>query len=193
MSLWFLLVYLALWIVVIVMGVVVVGLVRELSDLRRLAVGGRLPQRLAIGARAPRISGPDVRSHAIVDSAQLSGRELVVLFLSPDCRVCRRLADGVRSLPVEPGQARIAVCRGTVAGAAPFIQTLAPDVSILLDEDGSTQATYGVSGTPVAFVLDGEGRVQGSSSPHHAGELQELIVASRRAGAEAASPVPTGA
>jgi peroxiredoxin len=184
--------FIALWVVVVLQGLVVVGLVRELSDLRRLAMAGKLPQRIRIGAQAPRIQGVYSRANVSVDSTDLLGWELVVLFLSADCRICRRLADGVRTLGPGPRQRFIAICRSR-ADAQPFVDALATDVPVLLDEDGSLHTAFGVTGSPVAFVLDGEGRVRGSGSPQHAGELEELIVVSRQAAGDESTMVTTTA
>jgi hypothetical protein len=175
----FLSTYVALWGLVLFQTLIIVGLLRELQEIRRLAEDGRLPQRLPLGARGPRLRGSDLRTGTTFDTALLSGRERLVLFLSPGCRVCWRLADGTRKLPPEPSLSRIAVCRGSAEECAGFADTLAGDVPVLLDPNGALSAGYGVRSTPVAFVLDHEGRVRSSGSPRHAGELAELIQQAR--------------
>jgi hypothetical protein len=175
----FLSTYVALWGLVLFQTLIIVGLLRELAEIRRLAEDGRLPQRLPLGARAPSLRGSDLRTGTTFDTALLSGRELVVLFLSPGCRICWRLADGTRKLPAEPSLSRIAVCHGSDGECASFVDTLAGDVPVLLDSSGSMSARYGVRSTPVAFVLDREGRIRSSGSPRHGGELAELIQQAR--------------
>jgi hypothetical protein len=175
----FLSTYVALWGLVLFQTLIIIGLLRELAEIRRLAEDGRLPQRLPLGARAPSLRGSDLRTGTTFDTALLSGRELVVLFLSPGCRICWRLADGTRKLPAEPSLSRLAVCHGSAGECASFVETLAGDVPVLLDPSGAMSARYGVRSTPVAFVLDREGRVRSSGSPRHAGELAELIQQAR--------------
>ena len=175
----FLSTYVVLWGLVLFQTLIIVGLLRELQEIRRLAEDGRLPQRLPLGARGPRLRGSDLRTGTTFDTALLSGRELVVLFLSPGCRICWRLADGTKKLQAEPSLICIAVCRGSAEECAGFGDVLAGDVPLLLDPAGAMSAGYGVRSTPVAFVLDPAGRVRASGSPRHAGELAELIQQAR--------------
>lgn len=179
MSYSFLSTYLALWALVLFEALILLGLLRELTEIRRLAEDGRLPQRLPLGARGPRLKGSDLRSGAAIDTSLFAGRELMLLFLSPGCRMCWRLADGTRKLAAEPSLSRIAVCRGGAAECAGFADALAADVPLLLDAAGGLSQGYGVRTAPVAFVLDEEGRVRASGSPRHAGELAELLRSAR--------------
>lgn len=185
--------YLVLWLLVLFQGFVIVGLLRELGEIRRLAEDGRLPQRLPLGARGPRLRGKDLRTGASIDTTLLAGRELVLLFLSPGCRICWRLADGTRKLQAAPSQSRLAVCHGDEKDAAAFLEVLAADIPLLLDRAGTLSGAYGVRSTPVAFVLDAEGRVRGSGSPRHAGELEELIARARESVIPQEEPAGAGA
>lgn len=190
MSLAFLPSYLALWALVLFQGLVIVGLVRSLADVRDVAEGGRFPQRLPFGSRAPGLSGVDLRAGTDFDGSTLAHREVVILFLSAGCRVCQRLADGTRTLPAELPQARVAVCHGGASEAAPFVKALAADIPVLADPGGALHASFGVRATPVAFVVDAEGRVRGSGSPRNAAELGELIASARRSHLSDDQPVP---
>ena len=177
----FLSTYLALWALVLFQLLILLGLLRQLTEIRRLAEDGRLPQRLPLGARGPRLKGSDLRTGATIDTSLFAGRELMLLFLSPGCRMCWRLADGTRKLAAEPSLTRMAVCRGGAAECAGFARALAADVPLLLDATGGMCQGYGVRSTPVAFVLDQEGRVRASGSPRHAGELADLVESAREA------------
>jgi hypothetical protein len=179
MSFTFLSTYLALWGLVLFQSLIILGLLRELTEIRRLAEDGRLPQRLPVGAHGPRLKGSDLRTGAAIDSSLFAGRELMLLFLSPGCRMCWRLADGTRKPAAEPALSRIAVCQGSAAECAGFADVLASDVPLLLDATGGSSRSYGVRSTPVAFVLDPDGRVRASGSPRHAGELAELLERAR--------------
>jgi hypothetical protein len=178
MSFTFLSTYVGLWALVLFQTLIILGLLRELAEIRRLAEDGRLPQRLPLGARGPRLKGSDLRSGAAIDTSLFAGRELVLLFLSPGCRLCWRLADGARRLPAEPSLSRIAVCQGSAAECGGFVDALG-DIPLLLDANGAMSRSYGVRSTPVAFALDREGRVRASGSPRHGGELAELVAGAR--------------
>ena len=66
----------------------------------------------------------NVRTGATIDTSLFAGRELMLLFLSPGCRMCWRLADGTRKLAAEPSLTRMAVCRGGAAECAGFARAL---------------------------------------------------------------------
>jgi len=181
---------LVLWVIVLFQGFVILGLLRTLRDLQVAVRSGRLPQRLPVGAEAPRFSGTDLRTGAVIDSAALVGRELVVLFLSDGCSFCRRLADGTRQVQVEPGQTRIAVCQGGPREASAFVDLLAIDVAVLPDPDETLFSSFAISSTPSAVVVDRDGRISGSGGPRHSGELATLVSTARDSAAGADQPQP---
>jgi hypothetical protein len=182
--------FLVLWAIVLFQGLVILGLVRALRDLQSAIEGGRLPLRLPVGAQSPHLTGTDLRTGAEIDSFDLTGRELVVLFLSSGCPSCRRLADGTRQVPVEPGQARIAVCQGGEREASPFVDLLASDIAVLADSDGAVFSSFSISSAPTAVVVDQLGRVSASGGPRHSGELAALISAAHGPVAGDGRPLP---
>ena len=182
--------FVLLWVVVLFEGLVILGLLRTLRELQVAVESGRIPQRLPVGAQAPRFAGTDVRTGAEVDSSRLIGRELVILFLSDGCLFCRRLADGTRQVPAEPGQIRIAVCQGGAREADAFAGLLASDIAVLADPDGTVLSSFSISGTPAAVVVDETGRVSGSGGPRHSGELAALISTARESMAGGDQPLP---
>lgn len=182
-----------LWAIVLFEGLIILGLLRTVRDLQVAVESGRLPQRLPVGVHSPRFRGTDLRTGAEVDSSQLIASELVVLFLSEACTFCRRLADGTRQVPVEPGQARIAVCQGGAHEARTFMDLLPSDVVVLPDPDGAVFASFGISSTPSAVVIGETGVVIGSGGPHHSGELAALISTARQSVAGGDHPLPATA
>jgi peroxiredoxin len=180
----------ALWIIVLLQGLIVLGLVRTLGEIRSAAENGRLPQRLPVGARAPRLQGVDVRTELEVDTADLAGRAQVILFLSHNCPYCWRLADGTNNVPAEPLQSRIAVCYANVAKTREFASVLAADVALLADPDGSMFASFGISSTPSTIMVDDLGIVRGSGGPRHSGELADLISSVREPAGGSDRPIP---
>jgi len=190
MTIPFLPVLLVLGAVVLFEGLVILGLVRTLRDVQVAIASGRLPQRLPVGVTSPRFRARDVRTGSEVDSADLIGRELVVLFLSPGCPDCRRLADGTRQVPAEPGQTRIAVCHGGPREAGAFADALASDVAVFADAEGTVFSAFGIASTPSAVVVDGTGRVGASGGPRHSGELASLVSTARNAAVGLDHPLP---
>jgi hypothetical protein len=182
--------FLVLWAIVLFEGLVILGLIRTLRELQVAVEGGRLPQRLPVGAYAPHFAGTNLRTGAEIDSSELIGREVVILFLSDGCAFCRRLADGTRQVPVEPGQTRIAVCYSGPREASAFVELLASDIAVLADSDGAVLSSFSISGTPAAVVVDETGRVSGSGGPRHSGELAALISTARDSVAGGDRPLP---
>ncbi len=182
--------FLLLWAVVLFEGLIILGLLRTLRELQVAVEGGRIPQRLPVGSHAPHFAGADLRTGAGIDSSDLAGRELVILFLSDACPFCRRLADGTRQVPVEPGQTRVAVCHGGTREARAFADLLATDIAVLADPDGTVLSSFSISATPAVVVVDETGRVSGSGGPHHSGELATLIATARDSVAGGDRPLP---
>lgn len=182
--------FVLLWAIVLFEGLVIIGLVRTLRELQVAVESGRLPRRLPVGAHAPQLIGTDLRTGAAIDSSELIGRELVILFLSDGCPFCRRLADGTRQVPVEPGQTRIAVCHSGPREASAFVELLAGDFAVLADPDGEVLSSFSITGTPAAVVVDETGRVSGSGGPRHSGELAALVSTARDSVVGGDQPLP---
>jgi peroxiredoxin len=183
-------VLLALWAVVLFESLVILGLVRTLREVQNAVESGRLPQRLPVGASSPRFTGTDLRTGAEIDSSDLIARETVILFLSHGCPDCRRLADGTRQVPVDPGQTRIAVCHSGPREASAFADVLAADFVVLADPDGTVFSAFGITATPAAVVVDRTGRVGGSGGPRHSGELASLVSTARDPAVGDDQPLP---
>jgi len=179
MTLAFLPALLVLWAIVLFQGLIILGLVRTVRELQNIVESGRLPRRLPVGTVSPDFKGTDLRTGARIDRSELIGRELVVFFLSDGCPTCRRLADGTRHVPVEPGQTRIAVCHGGAREAGTFVDLLASDIAVLADPDGAVFSSFAITGTPAVVVVDETGTVAGSGGPRHSAELAVLVSTAR--------------
>lgn len=179
--------YIAIWVLVLFQGLLVIALLRQLAELRRLVeMGGFQEDRLPAGSPAPRFAGLDVRSGQQVSSYSLNGRGGVLLFLSPDCTVCKGLADSLRPPALNDLPPVIAFCQGGERACERFIKRLGPGVSLLFDVAGETAARYHVSGSPTAVVVDEKQRVRGYGNPQDVEDLKRLLA--RSLVAEAAEP-----
>lgn len=140
---------------------------------------------LPIGAASPELDLRDLDGEP-VSFADPDGRQTLVLFWNPDCGFCRSMLDDLlaweRNTPV--GAPRLVVVSsgdGASSRADGFGSTVA------LDADFSAGTTFDAGGTPMAVLLDAEGRI---ASPLVAGAEAVLSLAGGRA---ATHPVAIGA
>jgi hypothetical protein len=172
--------YVAIWIVVLFQGLLIVALLRQLAELRRLVEAGGLQgeDRLPVGSPAPRFAGFDVRSGQPVSSHTFSGSGGLVLFLSADCTVCRGLADRLRPPAMNGLPPIIAFCQGGEHSCAGFVKKLSLDVHLLLEGAEETAARYRVSGFPTAVVVDANQKIRGYGHPRNVEDLRQLLARS---------------
>lgn len=164
-----------LGVAVIVLMVIVLGLMRQVAPLlERLAAGqdiGRMvrDQGPAVGSVLPEFTaqGPDGE----VSWAELRGRPLVLLFLSPGCGPCQRLA-------TEIGQSGL----GDLAGQLVVLTGqdgrrtlgLPAGVTVLTERVREVSDRLGVVGSPYAVAVDPDGVVRATRSPNYLREVSDL-------------------
>lgn len=117
---------------------------------------GRTPG-LPVGAEAPatpltRLDGGETTV------AELVARPTVVLFWNPGCGYCRAMHDDVRRWEEAPpnGAPALAVVS---AGTLEEVRQEGFTSQVLLDSEWTASGAFGADGTPMAVLLDGDGRV----------------------------------
>ena len=112
---------------------------------------------MPIGAPVPALELPSLEGER-VSLADLRGRHTLLLFWDPECGYCRAMYDDLLAW------------ERTANGTSPqFVVLSSGDEEatrsdafrsrVLLDEDFAAGAEFGVSGTPMAVLLDADGRV----------------------------------
>jgi methylamine dehydrogenase accessory protein MauD len=175
MSGWWLASYAALWILVIVLGVLVVALARQVGTLH-LRMGprgaleldeegpplGEAPQPLTatdLDGRSVRIGGP--------------GGGQLVLFVSPDCPICREVLPGV---PAAARAGRLEPLVVTDAGEPEAVATYTrAGVGAPVVAGPGMGDRYGVPGTPYAIVLDETGMVRAKGTVNNLEQVEGLV------------------
>jgi len=92
--------YIALWIIVVVQGVLILALARQIGLLHeRFASGGAriMNMGLNIGDQAPALDEYDVNSHKVTMGTELNKRTLL-MFISTGCSTCASLIPHLKSL-----------------------------------------------------------------------------------------------
>lgn len=177
---WWAVSFVALWCVVIALGVLVVALAREVGALHlRLGPRGALEidtEGPPLGAEVPLVRGVDLGGASAVLGGPGSTR--VLLFASPTCSLCDDVLYAMSSL------AR-ADAEGLVVGDTP------PDrmrdwrlLGIPVISSPEAFSAYAVPGTPYAVVLDEVGRVLAKGTPNDPGQLEGLLLTARKRSGE---------
>ncbi len=115
----------------------------------------RQVEELRIGERVPALRRPDLDGNA-VDLAATRGESTLLLFWSPGCTHCQELLPDMQAWEADPdGPRMLIVSRGPVElnRAAELRST------IVLDDDGTVGARFGIRGTPAGVVIDALGMV----------------------------------
>ena len=90
-----------LWIVVVVMGIMIFALVRQIGVLyERVAPAGALMinQKLTVGGEAPALDLQDIKGGLVtIGGIPENGKSKLVFFVSPSCPVCKTLLPVVKS------------------------------------------------------------------------------------------------
>ena len=144
------------------------------------------PPVLGVGRAAPAITLPDLEGNPT--TLDLTGeRSTVLLFWNPGCGFCQRLTPDIRAwesdrTEADPELAIVSTGDRAANASAGFQST------VLLDEGLATGRRFGVSGTPSAVLIDGDGKV---ASEVGVGGPAVLRLLSREGADRAATPSPS--
>jgi peroxiredoxin/uncharacterized membrane protein YphA (DoxX/SURF4 family) len=120
---------------------------------------GAMPDRPGappLGAPAPTL--PDLGGK-MVNLADFRGRPTLLLFWNPGCGFCQRMLADLQAWEAHPPQGApqlLVVSGGTVEEANRAQGLHAP---VVLDQGSSVGLTFGATGTPMAVLIDAQGRV----------------------------------
>jgi hypothetical protein len=178
--------FVALWLVVMLLGLLVLGTLRRLgpvverseellsSAARTLTIGGLPPGATVTPFEAERGDGTAFTSDELLESAT------AVLFLEPDCSACEDLVNEVDRAHDFPLDVRVVIVssdRGEAQRLA--VQT---DATVLVDDDHSIARIFQSVVSPQAFVLDEYGTVKASGTPNQWDELRRLVTTALKGG-----------
>jgi methylamine dehydrogenase accessory protein MauD len=170
--------YVVLWIVVIVLGVVVVALARQIGTLHlRLGPTGALEmdeEGPPIGEAPPPIDTKTVQGDPVVVGGP--GETQMLLFVSPGCMVCKQVLPSIHAIS---GDMRAYVVTDVDRRESELAYGGENGrVSVIPGKD-ITRA-YDVPGTPYVVVLDRSGVVQAKGTVNNLEQMEGLIETARR-------------
>jgi len=172
---------LLLWAAVIVQGVLIAALARQVGILHeRIAPAGALTlhQKVEVGEVATPMTVTTIDNVPIEVGGRRDGRSQLLFFASPDCPVCKSLLPVVRSAAKAERDWLDVVLAGDGTKAA-YSRLVAEHglggMPLVLSE--ALGRAFGVSKLPYAVLLDEEGRVASLGLVNSREHLESLFVA----------------
>ena len=174
-----------LWMVVILMGVVIFALTRQIGVLfERVAPAGALAmnQSLKVGQAAPELALQTLDATLInIGGVSADKASTLMFFLSPDCPVCKSLLPALKSSAKHEADwiNLIVASDGTNQDHAGFRKQHDLDaypyvVSEILGK------TYGVAKLPYAVLIDEQGRIASAGIVNSREHIDSLFEAKER-------------
>lgn len=174
----------ALWIAVLVLGIVCMALARQVGVLhQRIAPAGALALRqpLKIGEPVPEMNLSAMDGSAVRIGGARGARSQLVLFVSPDCAICELLLPAVRSAQgAERSWLDIVLASdGDAVRQAEFVKDkgLSKFPYVLSEHLGRT---FGVAKLPYAVLIDEAGKLSATGLVNTREHLESLFVAKER-------------
>jgi peroxiredoxin len=110
-----------------------------------------------IGAPAPPLALPDLQGKP-VSLADFRGRSTLLLFWNPGCGFCQRMLDDLKVWEARPpkGAPQLLVVS---TGSVEANQAMGLRTPVVLDQGFSAGRQFGATGTPMAVLIDAQGRI----------------------------------
>ena len=163
MNPWWLVSYIALWLVVLFLGFLLLGALRALGLLRwrleqleattpsRTGRGGLKPGKKAPDFTLPCVSGGEVSLH------DFAGRRVFLVFTMSGCKPCHRIAPELNKLQ-RGGKVQVLVANnGELEAARQWAEEAGVCFPVLAQQQFSVSKRYETYATPFAFLIDERG------------------------------------
>ena len=179
MSNYFYISYGALWILIILHSLILLGLVRVVYQLQQT---GMRAASMESGQEAPAFSAVDL-SGTPIKSTDFAGRLKVLLFVSPDCPACTSmLEDDIEFLEHKAQGNVIVICQAGRKDCARLVEQRGINMPIIADVDGEISRLYEISSVPTAVFVNANNRVQSYGKPQYE-EVDETFEKAAEVGA----------
>ena len=170
--------YVALWLLLLAMGVLVLLLYRHFGLMALGTLEGGQRDGLPVGAVAPPISGVTAAGEEATWEPRREQPQLL-LFAAPDCEGCAKVLPAVNRLAATNGRGVgvTALVPGRPEEAARLAAKFAPRFPCLAEDGRGAFERYRVRVSPFAFVVGGDGRVLAKGLCSDEGRLRDLLAA----------------
>src|SRR5919107_2396625 len=152
--------YVALWLLLLMIGVLVLLLYRHFGVMSLGTLEGVQRDGLPIGSVAPPISGVTASGQDTRWQSK-QGQPQLLLFAAPDCEPCATVLPHVERLAhaVDGGLGIAAVVPGPKDEVVRFVERYRPSFPCLAEDGSGAFTRYRVRVTPFGFVVGSDGRV----------------------------------
>ena len=167
--------YLLQWVLIGLLAFVVIGLMRQIGELR-LRVGEEREVGIAVGSKAPLFQGEGL--NGAVDLETMVGERLLVLFVHPTCPPCKELfisLNGELEQIEEQGARLVLVSGGSREQNQEMIAEFKLSCPLVIQQEHEIADLYGSSWTPYGFVVDADGKIAGKGVVNNVDVLGELL------------------
>jgi methylamine dehydrogenase accessory protein MauD len=152
--------FIVLWIIVLVQGVLIFLLYRQLGILYLGSASGVSRDGLAVGSKAPDFQLPDSTGR-VQSLAQYRGRPVVLVFGSAHCDPCRRLLPGLQDWADGPGRDFQVIWLNQASDAeSRSFQAETGSTLPMLSYQTGVNDDYRVRVTPFLFMIDRAGTIR---------------------------------
>lgn len=184
MGMWWTIAFAALWGLMLLEGVLLLGVLRQLGMLHRridelpkVAAPLSASQGLPLGMPAPDFTLPQLGAGRR-SLSDFRGRRLLLAFVSPDCGPCKELLPHLNALAERADQDELQIVAISTGGASMNEQLRARhrfQSPLLLQEDREVAALYKTTITPYLYVIDVHGVVRGHQVANTLAEVEWLV------------------
>ena len=167
--------YAALWLLVVLQSLVLLGLVRIVYQLQQgSAVTGLGPMNLESGQKAPLFNATDLSGTA-VRSTDFAGRLTALLFVSPTCQSCTTTLAEMKALNHKVDGNVVVICRAKHEECVQLAERYELDVPTIADEEEHLSQLFGISLVPTAILINSNNRIQSYGNPVRGEELEQMM------------------
>ncbi len=162
--------YAALWVLVLLQTVVLVGLAHSFF---RLKSSGAFSDERMRGRKARRFTATDLTG-ASISTASMDGDPYAVLFVSPSCASCNVTLDELGAVSSKADGNVIVVCRGDVADCRRLAESYGLAVPVIADPSFEISGLFEVNSVPTAVTVDAKGTITRYGHPQRDEEVVDI-------------------
>lgn len=174
-----------LWIVVVVMGLMIFALVRQVGVLyERVAPAGALMlnNRLRVGSAAPRLEVQDLDGNRYtIGAPSTDGKSMLLFFVSPTCPVCKTLLPVIKSAS-RSEHSWLDIILASDGGEYDHRRYIAEHglKGYVYVSSQLLGTSYGVGKLPFAVLIDEQGRIASMGIVNSREHLESLFESKER-------------